>query len=76
MGEGVHEKQIYRGNGLKKGAWTVCRFKGRLGKKEGVVFLKGGGGGLIPGIRGEILGGGVEGGGGGVFEGGGLIPQY
>ena len=28
----------------KKGAWTVYRFKGggRLGKKEGLVFLMGG----------------------------------
>ena len=31
-------------NCLKSGAWTVCRFKGgvALGKKERVVFLKGG----------------------------------
>ena len=28
-------------------AWAVCRFKGGLGKKEGVVFLRGGGG-VIP----------------------------
>ena len=26
----------------KKGPWTICRFKGGLGKKEGVVFLRGG----------------------------------
>ena len=27
---------------LKRGAWTVCRFKGELlGKKERVVFLRG-----------------------------------
>ena len=32
------------GNCLKRGAWTVCQFKGRLGKKEGVVFLRGEGG--------------------------------
>ena len=32
---GVHEKPIYRGELPKKGAWTVCRFKGRLGTKEG-----------------------------------------
>ena len=25
----------------KNGAWTACRFKGWLGKKEGVVFLRG-----------------------------------
>ena len=24
-----------------KGGWTVCRFKWGLGKKEGVVFLRG-----------------------------------
>ena len=29
----------FRGRIVKKGgAWTVCRFKGELGKKEGVVF--------------------------------------
>ena len=34
-GGGVHENQ-YRGEDcLKRGAWTVCRFKGGLGKKEG-----------------------------------------
>ena len=26
---------------LQGGAWAVCRFKGELGKKEGVVFLRG-----------------------------------
>ena len=34
----------YRGRDyLKMGGrgWTVCRFKGGLGKKEGVVFLRG-----------------------------------
>ena len=37
------------GNCLKKeGAWIVCRFKKGLGKKEGVVFLKGGGGVITP----------------------------
>ena len=35
-------KNRYRGGDyLKRGAWTVCRFKGELGKKEGVVFLRG-----------------------------------
>ena len=30
----VQEKPVYRGGGLlKKGAWTVCRFKDGLGKK-------------------------------------------
>ena len=45
----VHKKPIYsRGDCLKTGAWTVCRFKGKgLDKKEG-VFLCGGRGGLIP----------------------------
>ena len=37
------KKQCIAGNCLR-GAWTVCRFKGGggLGKKEGVVFLRGG----------------------------------
>ena len=44
------------GNCLKKeGAWIVCRFKKGLGKKEGVVFLKGGGGGLITPMQTMIL---------------------
>ena len=36
-------KNQYRGRDcLKRGAWTVCRFKGGggLGKKDGVVFLR------------------------------------
>ena len=40
---GGHEKPIYRGGLSKKGgAWTVCRYKGGLGEKEGVVLLGGG----------------------------------
>ena len=35
-GEGIHEKPIWRGDCLKMGLWTVCRFKG--------VFLRGWGG--------------------------------
>ena len=36
-------KNRYRGEDcLNTGAWTVCRFKGGLGKKKGVVFLTGG----------------------------------
>ena len=31
---GVMKKPIYRGDYLKKGAWTVCSFKRRLGEKE------------------------------------------
>ena len=44
LGGGVHEKPIYRGGCLKRGAWTVCRFKGGgLGKyKGGGVFSRGG----------------------------------
>ena len=39
-------KNQYRGEDcLKREAWTVCQFMGRLDKKEGVVFLMGG---LIP----------------------------
>ena len=34
----VHEKPIQRGDCLKRGTWTVCQFKGELGKKEGEVF--------------------------------------
>ena len=37
---GVHKK-IYRGKLLKQGSWTVCRFKGALGKKEKMVFFSG-----------------------------------
>ena len=30
-----HKKTIYRGNFLKRGAWTVCKFNGGgLGKRE------------------------------------------
>ena len=43
---GIHEKPIYRGDCLKRdgGAWTVCRFKGVLGKKERE------GGGFVEGV--------------------------
>ena len=35
----VHKKPVYSGDCLKRrGAWTVCRFKGALGKKEEFVF--------------------------------------
>ena len=37
-GEGGSQKTNVEGIAWKGGAWTVCRFKGRLGKKEGVVF--------------------------------------
>ena len=34
-GRGVTKKTIYRGGSLKRGAWTVRRFKGgELGKRE------------------------------------------
>ena len=41
----VHEKpiQIGGGGGGKEGAggpWTLCRFKGGLARKRGVVFLR------------------------------------
>ena len=44
---GVHEKVIYWRELPKKGggAWTFCRFKGRLSKKEGGRGGWGGGGG-------------------------------
>ena len=41
---GASRKPIYRRGLLKKGAWSVCRFKEGLGKKEGDgVFERGGG---------------------------------
>ena len=39
---GFTKNQYRGGNCLKRGAWTVCRFNGGLGEKEGVVFLMGG----------------------------------
>ena len=30
-------------NHLKRVAWIVCRFKRGLGKKEGIMFLRGAG---------------------------------
>ena len=45
VGVVVHEKPIYRRNCLKRGAWTVYRFKGGEGggacENEGMVFLRG-----------------------------------
>ena len=37
------KNQSIGGELLKKGreAWTVCKFKRELGKKEGVMFLRG-----------------------------------
>ena len=42
-GRGVMKNQYREGNCLKRGegAWTVCQFKKGLGKKEGVVILRG-----------------------------------
>ena len=37
------KKQCLGVNRLKRVAWIVCRFKRRLGKKEGVMFLRRGG---------------------------------
>ena len=42
LGGTVHKKPIYRGNCLKRGAWTVCKFKGGLDKKERGGVFKGG----------------------------------
>ena len=45
---GVHKKPIEGGGGgeggrlPKKGAWTVCRFKGGAWQEREVVFLRGG----------------------------------
>ena len=42
---GLTKKNNIWGWGAQKGgAWTVCRFKGWIGRKEGVVFLGGEGG--------------------------------
>ena len=32
---------IYWANCIKSWSWTVCRFKGGLGKKKGVMFFRG-----------------------------------
>ena len=45
-GEGSRKINIEGRLPKKGGTWTVCRFKGGLGKKEKVVFLRGWG--LIP----------------------------
>ena len=37
---GGHEKPIYWGDCLKRGAWKVGRFKMRLSEKEVAVFLR------------------------------------
>ena len=37
----VQEKPVYKGVCLKRGALTVSRFNVGLGKKEGVVFMRG-----------------------------------
>ena len=48
-GVGGHEKTIYRGNCLKREAWSVCKFKGGgLAKKEVDGVFEGGGGGDTP----------------------------
>ena len=41
-GEGLTKNQYIGGNCLKRGAWTFCRFEGRLGEEGGGVFLGGG----------------------------------
>ena len=40
-GGGHKKKQYIGGNCLKRGAWTVCQFKGReLGKREQWAFFR------------------------------------
>ena len=41
QGSSQKKKQYVGENCLKRGPWTICRFRGGrgLGKKEGVVFL-------------------------------------
>ena len=36
-----HKKQTYRGDYLKREAWTICRFKRGLGRKEVVGVFEG-----------------------------------
>ena len=44
---GSRKANIERGDGLDRGAWTICRFKwGGLGRKTGGVFEGVGGGGI------------------------------
>ena len=45
---GFHKKPIYRGDCMKRGAWTVFRFKEILGKKKGGQVGGGGRGGDTP----------------------------
>ena len=37
------KNQYVEGNFLKRGTWTVCRFKGELGEKEWGDVFEGGG---------------------------------
>ena len=43
---GCMKNQYIGGELLKKGAWVVCRFKRGLGKKEEVMLLRDGEGGV------------------------------
>ena len=46
LGAGSRKTNILRGDCLKRGAWTVCRFLRRLAQREvGGVFEGGGAGG-------------------------------
>ena len=39
-GGGGSQKTIYRGNCLKRGAWTVCRYKsGGLAKESNALYV-------------------------------------
>ena len=49
--KGGYKKTISWGDSLKRGAWTVWRFKGGIGKKEGDVVFKGGEGGWDPNVH-------------------------
>ena len=49
--KGGYKKTISWGDSLKRGAWTVWRFKGGIGKKEGDVVFKGGEGGGDPNVH-------------------------
>ena len=45
-GEDSRKTDIEGGIAWKGGAWTVCKFEGGLGKKEGGGVFEGGGGGV------------------------------
>ena len=47
LGAGSRKTNILRGDCLKRGAWTVCRFLRRLAQREVGGVFEGGGGGIV-----------------------------